>query len=205
MTLPFALDRACYQRRLLLMWCSSPYPLAEHAVVNPVVVLGRWLEQPAEAPPVPLYELPPLPILSLDPSQRVEQAFQQAAMPLHVVRSRRDVPVRARHTLLKLAGDLPERYSVVLSQAEIFHLRDDADKRYLLDEATRIASEGAVLLADCNPVSEDFRTWWSVLGPLFERSACFALGDPEANWPPGITCLDTTFERLKADLFESFV
>jgi hypothetical protein len=204
MALPLALERACRQRRLLLVWGSSPYPLEEHEVVNRAVVLGRWLEQPVQAPSVPLHALPPLLILSVDPSQRVEQAFQQAGVPLHVVRSRRDAVARGRHSLLKLAGDLAERYGVVLGQAEIFRLRGDADKCSMLDEAARAASGGAVLLAGCNPLSEDFRSWWLVLEPLFKRAACFALGDPEVDWPPGITCLDTTFEQLEAELRGSF-
>ncbi|MBN1888428.1 MAG: hypothetical protein JW850_10575 [Thermoflexales bacterium] len=203
MTLPFALDQAYCQKRLLLVWGASPYSLEEHEVVNRVVVLGRWLEQPVQAPSIPLHALPPLSILSVDPSERVEEAFGQAGVPLHVVRSRRDVVACERHTLLKLAGDLAERCGVILGQVEIFRLRDDADKRYMLDEAARLAGGGAVLLAGCNPLSEDFRSWWSVLGPFFERAACFALGDPAVDWPPGITCLETPFERLAADLRES--
>ncbi len=203
MTLPSTLDQACREGRLLLVWCSSPFSLEEHAVANRVVVLARWLEQPVEALSAPLPDLPPLPILSMDPSERVEQAFHQTGRPLHVVRSRRDVPAREQHTLLKLAGDLAERYGVILSQAEIFRLRSDADKRYLLDESARLAGDGAVLLVGCRPASEDFRTWWSVLGPLFEHAACFALGDLEANWPPGITCLEMSVEELAAALWAS--
>jgi hypothetical protein len=44
--------------------------------------------------------------MSRSASDRAERAFEVASISLQVVRSRRDVPARGQHVLLKLAGDL---------------------------------------------------------------------------------------------------
>jgi hypothetical protein len=147
-----------------------------------------------------LPQLPPLPLLSLDPSHRLEQAFAQAGVPLQVVHSRRDAPTR-RHVLLKLAGDLATRVGVILSRAEVRELHNAPDKRYLLDEARRQATGGALLLLGCDPASEDFRAWWSVLAPAFRGAALYALGEPSAMWPEGVIPLGPDFQALNVALW----
>jgi len=136
-----------------------------------------------------MLSLPPLPVLSLDASDRLERAFEAAGVPLQVVRGRRDVPARARHSLLKLAGDLPSRSGLVLSRAGVRDLRADPDKRHLLDEARRIVADGAVLLLGCDPAGDDFHAWWAALAPTFQGAGLFAVGEPSAPWPAGVACL----------------
>ncbi len=152
----------------------------------------------AEHPAAP--GLPPLPILSLDASDRLERAFAAAAVPLQVVRSRTGVPAAGRHNLLKLAGDLPSRYGVLLSRAQVRDLQNDPDKRHLLDEARRTVAGGAVLLLGCDPAGDDFCAWWSVLAPLFRGTAWFTVGDPLAPWPEGVICLETDLAAIGAAL-----
>jgi hypothetical protein len=191
MKLPEALTRARRESRLLVLWGDLAFPLAARPPAVRAAALGRL---PA-APELPaavqqaLPALPPLPILSLDATDRLERAFAAAGVPLQVVCGRGYVPARDRHSLLKLAGDLASRTGVVLSRAGVRDLRADPDKRHLLDEARHRAEGGAVLLLGCDPVSEDFGAWWTVLAPLFRTAARFAAGDPAAPWPEGVACL----------------
>jgi hypothetical protein len=212
MDLPPALTNACRQGRLLILWGALPFSLAERPPSNRALALKRWAEAAETLSPVELalHQLPPLPILSLDPSERVERAFQALGVPLQVLRSRHDVPAApstgsgwAQHTLLKLAGDLPSRQGVVLSRAELHDLRADPDKRHVLDEARRRTQGGALLLLTPAPASADFRAWWSVLAPAFRDAAIFAAGRPDAPWPEGVTCLGTDWDALAAALGEA--
>jgi len=200
---PSALTQACRRGRLLVLWGALPFPLAVGPPANRALALNRWVAQ-AETLPLPvlaLAQLPPLPLLSLDPTDRVERAFAQAGVPLQVVRTRRDVPTGDRHVLLKLAGDLGTRSGLVLSRAEVRELRGDPDKRHLLDEACRLAGDGALLLLGCDPASVDFHAWWSALAPTFRGAAFFALGEPTAAWPQGVTCLGPGLAALNAALW----
>lgn len=202
MDLPPALTNACRQGRLLILWGALPFSLAERPPSNRALVLKQWTEAAETLSPVelPLHQLPPLPILSLDPSDRVERAFQSLGVPLQVLRSRHDVPAQNQHSLLKLAGDLSSRQGVVLSRAELHDLRPDPDKRHLLDETHRRTKSGALLLLALAPASTDFRAWWSVLVPSFAGAAIFAVGEPNAPWPEGVACLGTDWDALVAAL-----
>jgi nucleoside phosphorylase len=201
MALPQALTQAALKGKLLAVWGDSPFPLEAHPPANRAVAISRLLSRStAWEPAGGLTDLPPLSVLSLDASDRVERAFAQAGMALQVVYSRQHAPARGRRSLLKLAGDLETRSGVVLSQAEIGELHSDADKRYLLDEASRAAEGGAVLLLGCDPASKGFCTWWEVLAPIFRGLGCFAVGEPAAAWPKDVTCLGPDLTTVSAGL-----
>ncbi|HKZ83101.1 MAG TPA: CHAT domain-containing protein [Anaerolineae bacterium] len=200
MSLPPELMRACREARLLVVWGDVPFALAERPPANRALAFERLPAAPALS--IRLSDLPPLPILSLDASDRIERAFRQAGVALQVVRTRRDAPARDRHVLIKLAGDLAARAGVVLSRAEIRDLRGDDDKRYLLDEARRVADGGAALLVGCDPANEDFKAWWSMLAPVLECAAWFAVGEPSAPWPEGVACLEADFATIAGALRE---
>ena len=188
MTLPAALGGTCREGRLLVLWAGLPFALEARPPANRALALNRLGNLAADPGPAGgLPGLPPLPILSLDPSARVEQAFARAGIPLAV----QEVPARDHHSLMKLGGDLETRSGVVLSRVEVRDLQTDAGKRRLLDEARRLAGDGAVLILGGDPASDDFRAWWAVLAPALRGAAAFALGDPAAAWPEGITCLDS--------------
>jgi hypothetical protein len=207
MTVPTSRTQAYQQGPLLLLWGALPFALEERPPANPALVLNRLLGQPA-ATGAPLARtlaalpgLPPLPILSLDASRRLESAFAEAGVPYKVVASRRDVPSPVRHSLLKLAGDLESRSRVVLSRAGVRDLHEDEVKRYLLRQARSACAGGTVLLLGCDPASRDFRAWWAVLAPALEGTAFYALGEPSAPWPEGVTCLETDLEALSTVLW----
>lgn len=213
MELPPALTQACRQGRLLLLWGASPFPLAERPPSNRALTLNRWAEAAQALPPITLAvpQLPPLPILSLDSSERLERAFDRADVSWQAIHTRHDVPAAGQHTLLKLAGDLATRTGVVLSRAELRELRSNPAKRHLLREAQGRARGGALLLLVPDPAGtdtafstcEDFRAWWSVLEPVFREAAVFAVGEPAAPWPEGVTCLGTDWDALVAALWDA--
>ena len=195
-------DQGASQQALVL-WGKLPFPLADR--VAPDQRRGRLDALPATYDPAgteaeELPALPPVPILSLDPSDRVERAFEAAGVPLQVVRTRRDVPAKDRHSLLKLAGDLRSGSGVVLSRAQIRELQSDPERRYLLDEARRAVEGGALLMVGCDPASDDFRAWWAALAPSFRDADLYALGDPSAPRPEGVECLGSDLEAARAAL-----
>jgi hypothetical protein len=205
MTLPALLIQAYRRRRLLILWASLPFPLLAQPPANRALVLNQWSAQ-ARTQPLPpelvkgLVRLPPLPFLSLEPGDRLEQALASVAVAFHVVRTRQEVPIPGRHTLIKLAGDLPTRSGVILSRAQLHHLGSDPDKRHLLAEASRLVEEGAVLALAANPANEDFQAWWAVLQPVLGQLPLFALGDPAGDWPAGTTLLTVELADLAAAL-----
>jgi hypothetical protein len=203
MDLPPALTQACRQGRLLLLWGALPFPLAARPPANRPLAINQWTAQAEALPPLelPLSELPPLPLLSLDASDRVERAFARAGVPLQIVRTRRDAPAHGRHTLLKLAGDLGTRGGLVLSHSGVRELHGDPDKQYLLDEARRLARSGALLLLGCDPAGEDLHAWWPALAPALRGAVFYALGEPPAAWPEGVIPLGADFQALNAALW----
>lgn len=201
--LPTLLITAWQQGRLLLLWANLPLALLAQPPANPALLLSQWLVQAGEMPSeliAGLPGLPPLSILSLEPADRLERAFQGAGVPLHLVTTRREVPVRGRPNLLKLGGDLVSRSGVILSRAALGELHADPDKAYLLAEARRIVKDGALLLLGADPAHEDFRAWWAVVYPALDSPAAWALGPPEADWPAGVTPLAADLAQLAAEL-----
>ena len=79
------LAEALQAQRFLLVWADVPFPPEDRPSRNPALTIPRWQEDACALPllpfdfahgkPWPLVGLPPLPILSLDPSERVENAF----------------------------------------------------------------------------------------------------------------------------------
>ena len=120
---------ALRQRRFLLVWADVPFPPEERPPRNPAQTINRWQEAALALPPSPfdffhgrpwpLAQLPPLPILSLDPTDRLESAFRYAGVPLHTVRTRRDLPRPDQHNLFKLGGDLAARTGLFLSWEDV--------------------------------------------------------------------------------------
>jgi hypothetical protein len=203
MTLPPELRRACRQRQLLVLWAALPFTLAAEPPPNRALALNRVQSCLAglAGPPPDLVRLPPLPILSLDPTPRLEQHFQAAGLALQPVHSRREVPVRDGHSLLKVGGDLAARRGVILSRAEIRELHRDPDKAHLLAEARRrLDGRGVLLILGADPRHEDWQTWWSILSPALGRPAVFAVGEPASGWPAGVTRLESDLKTLSTAL-----
>lgn len=166
-----AIRTASQAYRLVVLWGHRPFPLLDPpAAHNPALVLTAWQTQAATADPTPspllalLPTLPPVTILSLDPTRAVETAFATAEVPLRVVCSIRDVPRCRGYNLLKLGGDLPTRQRVGLTRVAVGASLADADTRHLLQETARIGASGAVLLFSCGPADQDWLAWWN--GPL---------------------------------------
>lgn len=199
MTLHAKITTAYAQGKLLVLWAGSPYPLAERPPANRAVALNLWTAQAEPPLELNLAALPPLPLLSLEPGDRIERAFQQAGLACRVVITPADVPAATGHSLLKLGGDLASRRGVILSRAELADLSSDSDKHYLLAEARRRVEHGALLVLGAEPAHEDFRVWWSVLWPALGRPPAFGLGD-SAGWPAGITGLSLDFGAVAAAL-----
>lgn len=191
-------------RCLLIVWAEMPWPPAATAPDNRALAINRWQSEAAALPPLawPLPSLPPVSILSLDPSPRLARAFSAARVPLHQVAGQANAPVAEQHNLLQLGGDLDRRQGLLLAWEDVTGLRAQADKRYLLAEAARRCRHGGVLAL--NPGGGDAfpRLWQQTLAPALGATAAetdvYGLGP--GPWPQGIDPLAepaaTVFEAL---------
>ena len=180
-------------RRLLLVWADVPFPPTERPPRNPALVINRWLESARSLSsfPWPVAQLPPLPILSLNPTDRLEATFRQADVHLNVVRTRHDVPAGSEHNLLKLGGDLATRTGLFLSWDDVQAARNDPDKAHLLREVHRLAQDGVVLVLAPDPTAAFARLWRDLLAPAVREAAHhFVLGPADFPWPAPLQRLD---------------
>ena len=199
------LAAALHQRRLLLAWADVPLSPEERPPRNPALAIGCWQEQAPTLPPPPpaLTQLPPLPILSLDPTDRVEAAFDRAGVPLNVVRTQRHVPTRDRHSLLKLGGHLATRAGLFLSWDDVRSAPSDPDKAHLLQEARRLVPGGAVVVLAPSPTPTFARLWRELVAPALRGAVQhFALGPAGFAWPAPLVRLEAEPGELLAALSE---
>lgn len=210
------LAAALNARRLLLVWADTPFPPEERPPRNPARLVDRWREGAGALPPTPfefahgrrwpLAELPPLPILSLDPSERLETAFRHAGVVLSVVRTRHDVPARDQHSLLKLGGDLRARSGLLLTWEDVRAAPGDPDKAHLLREARHAAQEGAILVVSPAPTGAFSRLWRELVAPhLQEAPHHFALGPEDFSWPAPLVRLEVGLDETLTALAEAAV
>jgi hypothetical protein len=184
---PLALIAAALQaRRLLLVWAELPFPPAERAPRNPAQTIAQWQEDAQSLPPFPwpIPKLPPLSILSLDPSDRVEAAFRQADVPRNVLYTQKHVIAPQQHNLIKLSGDLETRTGLLLSWNNVRNATSDPSKTHLLREAQSVARDGAVLVF-ANAPSPEFSRLWNEMVHASVKNARhhFALGPAGFPWP----------------------
>jgi hypothetical protein len=197
--------------RLLLVWADVPFPPGEHPPRNPARLINRWQEAAGALPllpfdfahgkPWPLAQLPPLPILSLDPTDRVEVTFRYAGVPLGVVRTRRDTSARDHHSLLKLGGDLSARAGLFLSWDDVRAAPNDPDKAHLLQEVHHRVQDGVVVAMAPSPTPAFARLWRELVAPAVRGAAHqFVLGPPDFEWPAPLVRLEETPEEMLAAL-----
>jgi hypothetical protein len=176
-------------RRLLLVWTAVPFPPEARPSGPPALTVNRWQREAEALPPFPwaVPPLPPVTVLSLDPSDRAEAAFRAAGVPLTVLRGRQDVVVQDRYNLIKLGGDLGARRGLLRTWAEVRDAPSDTDKVHLLAEARDVAREGVVLVVGEAPSDAFGRIWETVIqGHVGEARHCLALGPADAQWPAGV-------------------
>jgi hypothetical protein len=208
---PAPLINALRERRFLLVWAGVPFPPDERPPRNPAQTINRWQEAALALPPSPfdffhgrpwpLAQLPPLPILSLDPSERLESAFRYAGVPLHTVRTRRDLPRPDRHNLFKLGGDLAARAGLFLSWEDVVNAPSDPDKAHLLQEVGNQVEDGAVLIVAPSPTAAFDRLWHSLLASTLQVvTHHYALGPADFAWPTPLRWLGGELDQILSAL-----
>jgi len=195
-----ALTTALTQGRLLILWAATPWPPLTRLPANRAIAITQRQRQAPHLPPIawPLSALPPLPILNLDPTNRLAAALRATGASPHLVRGRRDVRIAGRHNLLQLGGDLDTRRGLLLTWDDVVALRTEPDKAYLLRLAAR-ACEGGALLAMAPGEGTAFqRTWETAIAPALGDTRAFGLG--AGPWPPAIVPLRASPGDLLARL-----
>ena len=179
---------------MLLVFAETPFPPQETPPKPPAAAIKAWQQRASALAPAStglsadavktLTQLPPFPILSMDPTRRLEESFDILGCPLTILRSQQDVPVYGQHTLLKLGGDLPARSGLFLSWDAVRAARDDPDKRYLLSEAARQAEGATVILYTRDPDPAFLRYWELLLKPILQDAAAlWVVGPEDFPWP----------------------
>ncbi|MEM7032027.1 MAG: hypothetical protein AAF629_20910 [Chloroflexota bacterium] len=199
------LQNAYQQTNLLVLWGWQPVALAQYEPPNRATAINQWQKAVQAASGNKgaselLAQLPPLPILSLEPTTRLEMVFKQADIDCRIVLKQNDVVNRGGHSLIKLAGDLESRSGLVLSQTAIDDLTQLEDKRYLVTEAERIVNGGVLLLIGCDPSQAEFKAWWRLIASALNPKSIYGLGTTDDAWPNGVQRLD--FDNI-ADLLWS--
>jgi hypothetical protein len=207
------LTTALNQRRLLLVWTDVPFPPADLPPSNPALTINRWQDEVPALPADPLLQpdygparfslaaLPSLPILTLDPTDRLETAFRRAGVPFKTVCTQHDLPIRDRHSILKLGGDLSTRTGLLLSWDDVRAAPSDPDKAHLLREVRRLAQDSAVLVLAPSPTDVFARLWAGLLAPALRGAAHhFVLGSAVFSWPSPLVWLEAEPAEILAAL-----
>lgn len=169
----------------LLVWADLLHPLPSHAPRPRVRAIQQLQTACADLPPLPfdVTALPPVCLLSLDLTDRVEQAWTNTGRAFAVILTRQEVPPRAGTSLLKLAGDLKSRTGLWLGWDEVQNARSDPDKHHLLAEARRHARGNTVVVLAQRP-DDGFTRLWPLLRPLVAAAAhAHVVGQAAYDWP----------------------
>ena len=197
---PLALIAAALEaRRLLLVWAEAPFPPEERPSEPEALLINRWRREADALPPFPwpVHQLPPLTILSLDPSDRIEAAFRAADVPLNVLCTRQDVIVPDQHNLIKLTGDLASRSGLLLTWADVRDVSNNPDKVHLLEEVRRVARDGVVLMISDAPDEQSVQLWNELVRAYAsDVRHRFALGPTGFAWPEPLTRLGGKAEEV---------
>lgn len=181
------LTAAARQGRLLVVWGDLPWPPSNGGETRRAIT-QRW-QRAAHLTPItwPLAQLPPVTILSLDPTNRLPAIFQAAGKPLAVLSSAADaLPNKSQHILLPLGGNLSSGAGLLLTWHEVNALPMQPDKAWLLSAAAQACTGGAVL-ALAPGESTAFATIWQTVLTMLLPVPAFGLGP--GSWPKSITPL----------------
>jgi hypothetical protein len=196
---------ALQARRLLVVWAEVPFPPQERPPNPPARLVNRWQQEAQGLSPFPwpVPELPPLSLLSLDPSQRVEAVFRQADVPLNVLRTQEDVIDPSQHNLIKLGGDLASHTGLLLAWAGVRGVPNEPDRVHLLREARRVAQDGIVLMLARASEGRFLQLWDELIVPYTaDAGHRFALGPANSPWPEGVRHLSEDLDGVLARLTE---
>lgn len=197
------LTTALRRGKLLLLWAEMPFPPLARPPHNAAQVIDRWQERAAGLPPLawPLAGLPPLPILSLDPSERLAALLSQAGRTPQRVCTLGDAPRRGGCCLLQLGGELAARRGLLLSWDDVRGAPNDPDKAHLLREAAAVVGDGALLVLAPSPGEALVRLWRELLWPHLRGAAhAFVLGPAAFPWPAPLVRLEGGVEEVVAAL-----
>ena len=203
-SLPEPLLAALREGRLLVVWGDVPFrPQSEWKSRS--VIRGWWKAAagPLGAIALPLHGLPPLTVLSLDPTGRMVEAFERAQVPLQVIRHRGEVPVAGQHELLMLGGELASETGLLLTWEEVQHVSQHREKAYLLGLAKQACEGGALLMIVPKNSTAFARIWDNALASYFQGVPMYAVGDERL--PTGVTNLNGTPSEVLQALQKSLM
>jgi len=199
------IGKAFDQKRLLVIWGDVPFPPAPLHGRQRAEVIRQWRRDVFHLKPIvwPLTALPPVPILSLDPSPRLITIFEQANLPWEIIQPVQAAQAQAgrtveKHQLFLLGGDLRLEQNLLVTWDDVMALPQRPYAKALLAAASKACRDGVVLTLAPRGTVHFGRIWQQVLAPLFQTASIFGLGP--GPWPPDITPLTESPEVVFAAL-----
>ncbi|MGB0383853.1 MAG: 5'-methylthioadenosine/S-adenosylhomocysteine nucleosidase [Ardenticatenaceae bacterium] len=202
-SLPSALLTALREGRLLIIWGDVPWEPDSLRGASRAEIRGAWKEGVSCLAPVglPLHALPPLTMLSLDPTKRLAEAFERANVPLQAILRRGERLAAGQHQLLMLGGELASEEGLLLRWRDAQDLGQDGNKTYLLAQAKPVCEGGAILIVVPNKGATFARIWHNGLGSHFEGVPRYGVG--KGTLPAKTTKLKSTPSEVLQALQEA--
>ncbi len=207
-SLPNPLLTALREGRLLVVWGDVPWKPESGRNVSRGAIRTRWKGAVGRlgAIALPLHGLPPLRMLSLDPTGRIIEAFERAQVPLQVIRRRGEVPMVGQHELLMLGGELATETGLLLTWEEVAHVSQHREKAYLLGLAKEACEGGAILVVVPKGSHAFARIWYNRLASHFTGIATYGVstyGVGSGSLPANVTQLEGTPNEVLQALREA--
>ncbi len=185
----------------LVIWVEMPFTLPEHHTTPDSQLIQQWQTEAAAFPDIPwdITTLPVLPLLSMDPSARIETALSDSEVWL----TPQPILETGHHTVLKLAGDLQNQLALWLAWDDVLSSPDDPDKRFLLEVSTHLADRGIVFILAPAAGDNFMRLWHQFLSLIvYNARAVYAIGPGDFDWPAPIQWLADSLDSAKKQIGE---
>lgn len=183
----------------LIIWVDMPFALPEYPTTVDSQIIQQWQTQTAALPDIAwdITALPVLPLLSIDPSVRIETALPGAEVWLTPQPSLET----SHHTVLKFAGDLHNEMGLWLNWDDALSSHHNPDKRFMLEVSTHLADEGIVIILAPNADESLLRLWQQYLSIIvYDARAVYAIGPGDFDWPEPVQWLADSVDGAKAQI-----
>ena len=185
----------------LIIWVDNPFSLPDYHTQPDHMSIQKPSFPAANLSRLSwdLSKLPVLPILSVDPTNRLEIALHDADVWLYP----QPILDTSHHNVLKLAGDMENHEAVWSTWDEVQLSAQDPTKRFMLDVSSYIAAEGVVFILVPNPGEYFDRVWQHFLSSIvYDARSVYAIGPGDFDWPMPIQWLGNTITVAQAQIEE---
>jgi hypothetical protein len=191
------MDTRIHQRtKGLIIWVDIPFDLPAYQTPSDTQVIQSWQTETAELPAIPwdLAALPILPVMSMDPTSRIEKAL----IDTEIWHTPHPLLKTDHYTVLKFAGDLDQHLAMWSNWDDVHGSPYDANKSFMLEVSTYLANQGVVFILAPTPSNNFLRLWQHFLSIIvYDAAAVYAIGPRDFDWPVPVQWLAESVELAK--------